>query len=266
MATVTGFTSERMLEIENTTIVDGHIDGDDLILVQRNLDEINAGNVRGPVGPQGPNADTGDVKASIRSTPPTGWLALNGQVISGANVTYPDLWAVVPAAWKSGTTLTLPNMTDAILQGGGTLGAITGDTSVTLDFTHLPPHTHTGPSHQHTGPNHTHAIDHDHASATTSTDGAHTHAGYFTSGAALTPGGIWYAHRATDGAHNATVAGTEGSHDHTLNLPPFTGSSGNGGTGLTGAAGTGATGPGPGTSQPVDIQQKAMRINWFIKT
>ena len=53
MTTVTGFTSERMLEIENTTIVDGDVVGDNLILKQRDDTEINAGNVRGPMGPSG---------------------------------------------------------------------------------------------------------------------------------------------------------------------------------------------------------------------
>jgi hypothetical protein len=54
MATVTGFTAERMLEIEDTCIVDGAIVGNDLVLEQRNGTPINAGNVRGPTGPTGP--------------------------------------------------------------------------------------------------------------------------------------------------------------------------------------------------------------------
>ena len=50
---VDGFTAERMLEIENTTVVDGEVVGDDLILQRRDAVEINAGNVRGPDGPDG---------------------------------------------------------------------------------------------------------------------------------------------------------------------------------------------------------------------
>jgi hypothetical protein len=74
MATVTGFTAERMLEIEETTIVDGNIVGDNLILQRRDLVNIDAGNVRGPtgltgaVGPQGPTGPTGATGA----TGPTG--------------------------------------------------------------------------------------------------------------------------------------------------------------------------------------------------
>lgn len=53
MATVTGLTAERMLEIEAASIVDGEVVGDDLILTRHDETEINAGNVRGATGPQG---------------------------------------------------------------------------------------------------------------------------------------------------------------------------------------------------------------------
>lgn len=54
MATVTSFTKERMEEIEDTSIVDGNVVGDSLILEQRDGTTINAGNVRGPEGTPGP--------------------------------------------------------------------------------------------------------------------------------------------------------------------------------------------------------------------
>jgi hypothetical protein len=50
MATVTGYTAEHMLEIENASIVDGAVEGDNLILMTRGGTEIDAGNVRGPAG------------------------------------------------------------------------------------------------------------------------------------------------------------------------------------------------------------------------
>jgi hypothetical protein len=53
MATVTGFTAERMLEIENSTVVDGNVVGNNLILLTRDGTQIDAGNVRGPQGVQG---------------------------------------------------------------------------------------------------------------------------------------------------------------------------------------------------------------------
>jgi hypothetical protein len=57
MATVTGFTAERMLVIENETVIDGEVQGDNLLLMQRGGAVIDTGNVRGPKG------DTGDTGA-----------------------------------------------------------------------------------------------------------------------------------------------------------------------------------------------------------
>jgi hypothetical protein len=54
MATVTGYTAERMKQIEDKAITDGEVRGDDLILIAHDLSEIDAGNVRGPQGTQGP--------------------------------------------------------------------------------------------------------------------------------------------------------------------------------------------------------------------
>jgi len=53
MATITGLTAYRMLQIENQSIVDGEIVNDNLILSRFDGNTINAGNVRGPEGPQG---------------------------------------------------------------------------------------------------------------------------------------------------------------------------------------------------------------------
>lgn len=308
MATVNGLTAERMQEIIDATIIGAHITGDDLILELHDATEVNAGAVRGPQGIQGLAADVGDVKTNIRSSLP-GWFLMNGAAVVNADTLYPDFWGWAPTSWKSGTTLNLPNMSDTIVEGGGTVGAITGENTKVLVAANLPPHAHTGPSHTHTGPNHTHStpdhthstpnhvhtipnhthtINHDHPSATTSTDGGHTHLGYFTAGVTLSAGGTWYAHRSTDGPHNSFVTGTDGEHNHTLNVASFSGTSGSdgagntgsgggsvtgsdggsatgaGGTGVTSASGTANTGNGPGTSTPVSIEQKALRLNWFI--
>lgn len=67
MATVNGFTAERMLEIENSTVVDGAVDGSgDLILETRDGTPINAGHVvgadstvPGPAGADGAPGATG---------------------------------------------------------------------------------------------------------------------------------------------------------------------------------------------------------------
>lgn len=55
MATITGYTAQRMKEIEDQAIVDGRVDENGHLILQRfNEAEIDAGNVVGPVGPVGP--------------------------------------------------------------------------------------------------------------------------------------------------------------------------------------------------------------------
>lgn len=53
MASVTGYTAERMQEIEDAAIVDGNVVGGDLILTRYDTSTINAGSVIGPTGPAG---------------------------------------------------------------------------------------------------------------------------------------------------------------------------------------------------------------------
>lgn len=53
MAVVTGLTAERMIEMENATVIGGHIDGEDLILETKDGTLINAGSVIGPRGDPG---------------------------------------------------------------------------------------------------------------------------------------------------------------------------------------------------------------------
>jgi len=63
MAEVTGFTADRMRVIENETVVDGEIQGDDLVLMTRQGMPINAGNVRGPKGDQGNPGTPGQIQS-----------------------------------------------------------------------------------------------------------------------------------------------------------------------------------------------------------
>lgn len=87
VTTVTGFTAERMLQIENNSIVAGTIVGDDLILTRQGGAQVNAGNVRGPVGPQGPIGEISqaDLDAALAS-----FSAGSGAIADGA-VTEPKL-------------------------------------------------------------------------------------------------------------------------------------------------------------------------------
>jgi len=53
VTTVTGLTADRMIEMENATVVDGEVVGNNLILETRDGTPIDAGNVRGPQGVPG---------------------------------------------------------------------------------------------------------------------------------------------------------------------------------------------------------------------
>ena len=211
----------------------------------------------------------GDIKQSIRDTLEPGWLWMDGGVYAGANTLYPGLWAVAPSSWKSGTTLTLPNMTDRILQGPASgftagIGLTNGANTITLSTAHMP-------SHSHTVDNHNHTMNHNHPSVSTSNTGAHQHTGLYvgqTNGYATEvfrgnpssygsndqPGTTESSSFAGQGRHRT---GSAGDHQHTLNVPNFTGN-----TGTKTGLGTGSTGSG----SAFGIQQASLRVNYFIKT
>lgn len=105
----------------------------------------------------------GTIVATIKSTADTGWLLLNGALVTGAESSYPLLWSAAPSSWKTGSNLQLPNLANRMLEGVGTtaLGATGGSNTVTLTEANLPPHAHTvnppstavsisDPGHNHT--------------------------------------------------------------------------------------------------------------------
>lgn len=65
MATITGFTAERMLEIEEGTVVEGVVTGGHLILTTRGGVEIDAGPVVGPTGATGATGPAGADGATV---------------------------------------------------------------------------------------------------------------------------------------------------------------------------------------------------------
>lgn len=77
MAEITGFTADRMLAIEDASIVDGNVVGDDLILVKHDGTPINAGNVRGETGATGDPLD-----------PPEAWKYVGG----GGDAAFANGW------------------------------------------------------------------------------------------------------------------------------------------------------------------------------
>lgn len=61
MATVTSFTADRMLAIENASVIGGEVVGDNLILTRKDGSQINAGSVRGAPGLRGFTGTPGEV-------------------------------------------------------------------------------------------------------------------------------------------------------------------------------------------------------------
>jgi microcystin-dependent protein len=147
----------------------------------------------------------GTIAATIKSSADTGWLLLDGSTVTGAQSTYPALWAVAPAAWKSGSNLVLPTMANKYLSGkdsGETLGAEGGSNTKSLSATNLPKHTHTLSAHTHTMNDHVHSLsDHTHSLS------SHTHD---TNPASKTSGGpsVDVVHRKGDGYITSTGPGT----------------------------------------------------------
>jgi len=210
MATVTAFTAERMLEIENNSVVDGDVVGDDLILTRQGGGTINAGSVRGPTGSPGvssgdltdqladqmediedlilEHAPIGAIVDYINGSPPPRWLFLNGQTITNAQTLNTVLWSRAPTIWRSGANLVLPDARGRVTvcyDGSDPdfdpVGEVGGSKTHALTIPELPGHTHTI-NHDHASvtsglqsQNHEHTINHDHGSFTSSAGSAHQH-------------------------------------------------------------------------------------------
>lgn len=109
MATVTGLTAERMMEIEDATIVGAEIVAGNLILTTHDGTEINAGPVTGPVGPPGPTGPSGgSIPGEVKLWPGTvlpnestygKWVWADGAVYPIG--TYPLAAAHIADAWNT---------------------------------------------------------------------------------------------------------------------------------------------------------------------
>jgi len=204
----------------------------------------------------------GTVSATIRTTADTGWLMLDGSSVASAASLYPSLWEVSPASWKSGTTLTLPNMTNRTLEGSGvtSLGVLGGSNSVSLATANLPAHNH--------------SINHGHADNFTANQSQHRHSVDPPSTTTSTHSdGTNYLYEVGSGAYRFGNGGdiegqflTISNHSHTVNIPAFNSGytdpaitiSG----GVTNHAGNSGN-TGSGTS--VDVTNAHLAVNFQIK-
>lgn len=205
---------------------------------------------------------TGSFLTGAWATAPTGYLMM-GTSVANADTAHPALWAIVPASWKSGTTLNLPSMTDRVLMGGGTLGATGGSNTASLVIANIPEHNH---SIAHDHPSGTTGDENAWHTHTTSGDGAHQHTQrYLTTatgsgsnadlarpgGASFTFTDISNAGDVADGAHNHTLSNQSAFHQHAFDVAAFSGTSGNAGSN-------------PVT--PVTTTPAHLRVNVAIKT
>jgi len=128
MATITGLTAERMLEIEAASVVDGDVSGNDLLLTKHDGTVINAGNVRGPAGPTGPMGSSLDVVSGLV----VGEVGMGNQIKAGRPLTPSDftnqglsvpigLWTLSNFSDSSGNARHLTNKGSVGL-GTGILG------------------------------------------------------------------------------------------------------------------------------------------------
>lgn len=180
MATVTGFTAERMLVIENSTVVDGEVQGDNLILLTRDGTPIDAGSVRGPKGETGAvgpaSVHPGIISMYGGATAPEGYLLCDGAAVS--RVTYAALFAELGTIWGAGdglNTFNLPPLQQRFPVGKGTaawadvLGEVGGSKdAVVVQHQHDMAHTHNTS-------NHSHGFDHGHTASSGYESSDHYH-------------------------------------------------------------------------------------------
>lgn len=210
MATITGLTSVRMLEIEGMSIVHGEIDANGhLILTKFDGTPVDAGYVVGPAGVQGPagnpgSAGTGSIPGEIKAWPSGTlpvqgtygkWVWADGGVYAAA--TYPIAAGHIHANWKTAHgqsdpgagNFRVPDLRGLTLSGldqmpGGaranrmtrsvaiTIAGKTGEETHIVTVAEMPSH-----GHNVSDPGHTHSI----------TDPGHQHAYYSDRGSGANP-------------------------------------------------------------------------------
>lgn len=170
---------------------------------------------------------TGSIIMGIWSTGQPGFLLLDGSSIASGSTLYPELWAVAPASWKSGTTLNLPSMSDRFVRGvTGTPGGTAGANTHTITAVNLPPHSHTIA--------HTHDISHAHDS------------GHGTNAGSQAPLGVGNSWAFPGGASNRSTGGASPAG--------------------SGGASTGSSGNGPGVSTAIAHRPAYLDVRFMVKT
>lgn len=106
--TVTGYTAERMLAIERSTVTGGRVTGSNLILTTRDGTAITAGSVLGPKGDRGEAGGVWDatsaLKGAVKLAGNLGGTADVPKVTGNLEATVDATQAKVTGAWTDTTT------------------------------------------------------------------------------------------------------------------------------------------------------------------
>jgi microcystin-dependent protein len=255
MATITGLTAERMLQIEAASVIDSEIVNGDLILIKHDGTRINSGPVIGPPGPQGPtgpaavSAIPGEVKLWPGGALPDlatygKWVWADGAYYPVA--TYPKAAAHIANEWRTfdgasdpgASNFRVPDLRGLATAGmdampGGAranrmtravaiqLAKRTGKETHVISMPEMAYHAHGGATGGGaTGGGMSGASDRS-LQGSTSVDGSHTHPPTFQSFAA-TQAGSTHGGGATSSFQNvtgATAMGAAGAHGHTVYTP-----------------------------------------------
>lgn len=201
-----------------------------------------------------PTRIVGEVLMWPVPTAPANWLILDGRTVS--RTTYASLYAVLSDTYGAGdgsTTFNLPDGTDVVIMGasgGAGVGGRGGALSVVLSDANLPPHAHSM-NHDHPSVNsgsnsvsHTHSINHSHTINTRSDElGTNPNRVANAGGASHAIDG-----NSAPNAHSGSSGGQSANHYHSVNIPSYSGNTGNGN----------------GSSVPVDITPANLRMHFII--
>jgi len=87
----------------------------------------------------------GTLRYTINSAAEPGWIEIDGTTYTGAQTAFPVLWGIVPAGWKSGSSLVTPDWRNRYAishTGGRTVGDLLGSHTSSLAVGNMPSHAH----------------------------------------------------------------------------------------------------------------------------
>lgn len=232
MATVTGLTAQKIIDLDKVAVVGGSVQASgEILLNARGGDVINIGSVKAMI---------------MESVYPIGTIYFSSSPTNPVATIGIGTWV----AWGSGKVPVGVDTADVDFSSPDKVG---GSKDVTLTNNELP-------SHNHSSAPHSHSINHDHDDATTDSN-SHNHPVLVETLANNTTGGsqVRVSGVGGVGAGGADAYGNtqHSAHSHSVNIPAHSGSSGS-----TTPAGTGYS----GSNTPFDILQPYITCYMWKRT